>query len=434
LFSIRFVIIIVKERRENKKNFKVLSIILRNIFNILIYKELHMAIYADIEVMHGQMREWRQHFHRYPETAFEEYKTAAFIRDKLIGFGIEVHDAVGGTGVVGVLRKGDSQLKIALRADMDALFIEEQSELPYKSCHVGKMHACGHDGHSAMLLGAAQYLAKQGRFDGTVYFIFQPAEEGRAGAKRMLDEGLFKRFPAQVVYGMHNFPDIPVGHFAVRAGPMMAAFDCFEIRLKGRAAHAAMPDQGDDVLVAAAHLITTLQTVVSRNVNPAESAVLSVTQVHGGNTWNALPDRAVIRGTFRCFSSKIQDLIGERIQRIAAAIGQGHNVTVEVELNPDNPGYPVTENSEAETRYAIAAATAVVGQRAVNLQPIPSMGSEDFAFMLQQKPGCYIWLGNGPGVDGCLLHNPQYDFNDDILPVGASYWAKLVEMQLPVAV
>ncbi len=389
-----------------------------------------MSVKEKIKAMHAEIRAWRQHFHQYPETAYEEQATARFIADKLKAFGLEVAEGIAETGVVATLSHGNSERKIALRADMDALFIQEQNALPYTSQHAGKMHACGHDGHSAMLLGAAKYLAQHGDFDGTVYFIFQPAEEGRAGAQKMIEQGLFERFPAQEVYGLHNFPDVPTGHFAVKPGAMMASFDCFEITLSGTATHAAMPHLGNDVMLAAAHLITVLQSIVSRAVNPVDSAVVSITQIHGGHTWNAIPDRVILRGTFRCFSEPVQELIRHHIEQISQATANSFSVNAEVLYNPENPGYPVTSNDPAITEHAIAAAKAVAGEAAVDLTPTPSMGSEDFAFMQQQNPGCYLWLGNGPGENGCLLHNPHYDFNDDILPIGVSYWVKLVEMRL----
>ena len=247
----------------------------------------------------------------------------------------------------------------------------------------------------------------------------------------MIDEGLFEQFPAQRVFGMHNFPDVPVGHFAIRVGPMMASFDCFEITLRGQATHAAMPDLGNDVLVTAAHLITQLQTIVSRQIDPADSAVISVTQVHGGHTWNALPDSAVIRGTFRSFKNAVREQLEHGIQHLASSVAQSFKLHADVRFNPENPGYPVTLNNPAETESAIRAATAVAGEQCGNTAPIPSMGAEDFAFMLQQKPGCYIWIGNGSSDGNCLLHNPNYDFNDEILPLGAAYWVKLVEGELP---
>lgn len=386
-----------------------------------------MSIYKEIQAMHAEMRGWRQHFHQFPETAFEEINTSQFISSKLKSFGLEVYEGLAKTGVIASLSVGSSHKKIALRADMDALFIEEKSELPYKSKNTGKMHACGHDGHSAMLLGAAKYLADHASFDGTVYFIFQPAEEGRAGAKQMIDEGLFELFPADCVFGLHNFPDIPLGHFAIKPGPMMASFDCFEIVISGQATHAAMPHLGNDVMVAAAQIITALQTVVSRNINPADPAVLSITQIHAGNTWNAIPDSVVLRGTYRCFNPDVQALIKQKLTQLVQSIAQAFDLSTQIDINPENAGYPVTSNSETETAIAIEVAQALVGIDNVDLSPQPSMGSEDFSFMLQEKPGCYVWLGNGSSDGDCLLHNPHYNFNDDILTVGASYWVKLVE-------
>jgi hippurate hydrolase len=390
-----------------------------------------MNIAPEILALHADMQRWRRHIHQHPETAFEETATARLIADLLQSAGIEVHQGLAKTGIVGVLHRGNSSNSIALRADMDALYIQEQNRFDHVSCHSGKMHACGHDGHCAMLLGAAHYLAKHGRFDGTVYFIFQPAEECRAGALQMIDKGLFEQFPAQRVFGMHNFPDVPAGHFAVKTGPMMASFDCFEINLKGQATHAAMPHLGNDVLVAAAHLVTQLQTIVSRRIDPADSAVVSVTQIHGGNTWNALPDAAVIRGTFRSFKNSVRTQLEQGIRQLVDSVAQGFQLQADILFNPENPGYPVTINSPEETASAIRAATAVAGEQCVNTAPIPSMGAEDFAFMLQQKPGCYIWIGNGSSQGNCLLHNPNYDFNDEILPLGAAYWVKLVENELP---
>jgi len=282
-----------------------------------------------------------------------------------------------------------------------------------------------------IILGYRPGPLMRGRFDGTVYFIFQPAEECRAGAHHMISEGLFEQFPAQRDFGMHNFPDIPAGHFAVKAGAMMASFDCFEINLSGQATHAAMPHLGNDVLVAAAHLITQLQTIVSRQIDPADAAVVSVTQIHGGNTWNALPDSAVVRGTFRSFKNTVREQLEQSISHLARSVAHGFGIHADIRFNPENPGYPVTINSSIETASAIRAATAVAGEHCVNTAPTASMGAEDFAFMLQQKPGCYIWIGNGSSEGSCLLHNPNYDFNDEILPLGAAYWVKLAENELP---
>lgn len=389
-----------------------------------------MSAINDLIPLHAQMRQWRRHLHTFPETAFEETQTAQFIAEKLADFGLEVHRGLGKTGVVAQLAAGSGGKKIALRADMDALWIQELNTFAHQSRHGGKMHACGHDGHSAMLLGAASYLADHRRFNGSVYFIFQPAEEGRAGAKQMIVDGLFEKFPVDSVFGMHNFPDIPLGHFAVKSGPMMASFDCFEITITGQACHAAMPHLGNDAIVASAHLINALQTIVSRNLDPAESAVVSITQIHAGNTWNAIPETVVLRGTYRCFNDAVQTLIAGKIRLLTQAMCTAFDVTAGILFNPENPGYPVTVNAESETALATSAAVAVAGEACVNRQPPPCLGSEDFAFMLQEKPGCYLWIGNGSSENGCLLHNPHYDFNDDILPVGAAYWVKLVETVL----
>jgi hippurate hydrolase len=389
-----------------------------------------MTLVKNLKHLHAEMRKWRQHLHQFPETAFEETQTAAFIAEKLTSFGLDVHQGLGRTGVVATLSAGNSKKKIALRADMDALFIQEQNIFSHASCHDGKMHACGHDGHSAMLLGAASYLSKNRHFDGTVYFIFQPAEEGRAGAKQMINDGLFDQFPADCVFGMHNFPDIPVGHFAVKTGAMMASSDSFEIIITGKATHAAIPHLGCDPIVVAAQLINSLQTIVSRNIDPADCAVLSITQIHAGNTWNAIPESVVLRGTFRSFNENVKTLIVDKMTQLVNSICTGFDVSVKIEFNPENEGYPVTFNTQAETAIALKAAQAVAGDTCVNQNPTPSMGAEDFSFMLQEKPGCYIWIGNGSSENSCLLHNPHYDFNDEILPVGAAYWVKLVEIML----
>lgn len=389
-----------------------------------------MTLVDNIKQLSIDMRDWRQHLHQFPETAFEETKTAKFIADKLASFGLEVHQGLGKTGVVATLSVGNSNKKIALRADMDALFIQEQNTFSYRSSHDGKMHACGHDGHSAMLLGAARYLSKHRNFNGTVYFIFQPAEEGRAGAKQMIDDGLFEQFPADCVFGMHNFPDIPAGHFAVKAGAMMASSDCFEITITGKGTHAAIPHLGNDPIVVTAQLINALQTIVSRTIDPADCAVVSITQIHAGNTWNAIPESVVLRGTFRSFNKNVKTLIVHKITQLVTTICAAFEVSAVIQFNPENEGYPVTFNTEAETAMALRAAQAIAGVNCVNEQPTPSMGAEDFSFMLQEKPGCYIWIGNGSSANSCLLHNPHYDFNDEILPIGAAYWIKLVELNL----
>jgi amidohydrolase len=347
---------------------------------------------------------------------------------KLESFGIEVHRGLAKTGVVGVLRSGTSKRAIGLRADMDALDVHETNQFDHKSTIPGKMHACGHDGHTVMLLGAAKYLAETKNFDGTVYFIFQPAEENEGGGRVMVEEGLFEKFPVEGVYGMHNIPGIPVGKFAVRPGPMMAAYDIFEVVLKGVGGHGAMPQHTIDPVVVGAHIVTALQSIVARNVDPMDTAVVSTTQIHGGDAWNVIPQECVLRGTVRTFKKPVQDLIEKNIEKISRNVAAGFGAEV-VKWRYEKR-YPATVNSVQETEFAAQAAASLVGLENVNRNPTPAMGSEDFAWMLLKKPGCYIWVGNGDGVGSCMVHNPGYDFNDEILPLGASYWATLVEQQL----
>jgi len=390
-----------------------------------------MNILPEIATYVPEMNEWRHHIHAHPETAFEETATAAFVADKLASFGLEVHTGLAKTGVVGVLRSGDGASSapnaIGLRADLDALHVHERSGVSYASRREGRMHACGHDGHTTMLLGAARALAQRKRLDGTVYFIFQPAEENEGGGRVMVEEGLFTRFPMRAVYGMHNWPRLPAGTFAMRPGPLMGAYDIFEIIVTGKGAHAAMAYTGKDPMLFAAQAINALQTIVARNLHPQDAGVVSVTQVHGGDTWNVIPQEVVLRGTVRAFKREVQDLIEQRIRGIVAGVAATFDMSATVRYERR---YPALVNSEAETQHAIAAATAVVGATNVEINPTPEMGSEDFAFMLQATPGCYVWLGAGRGADTPNIHSPQYDFNDDVLPIGASYWVTLAEQQL----
>ena len=388
-----------------------------------------MNLLPEIAALDADMRTWRHHIHAHPETAFEEEATSAFVAGKLREFGLEVHTGLAGTGVVGVLRHGRSKEAVGLRADLDALHIHEKSGVAHASRHDGKMHACGHDGHTTMLLGAARAMAQRKRFDGTTYFIFQPAEENEGGGRVMVQEGLFDRFPMKAVYGMHNWPEMPVGKIALREGPLMGAYDIFEIVATGRGGHAAMPHLGRDPMPFAAHLINALQTIVARNIHPLEAGVVSVTQVHGGDTWNVIPQEVVLRGTARSFRPDIQDLIERRMGEIVTGLASTFDMTATLRYERR---YPATINTRDETLHALAAAQAVVGPDSVDTNPTPSMGSEDFAFMLQEKPGCYIWLGGGRGPGTPNLHNPFYDFNDDALAIGASYWVTLAEAQLPV--
>jgi len=382
-----------------------------------------MAILDGIRVIHGEMAEWRHDLHAHPETAFEEQRTAALVAQKLEAFGLQVHKGLGRTGVVATLSAGSGKRAIGLRADMDALHIHEQNDFGHRSRHEGKMHACGHDGHTSMLLGAAKYLAQTRNFDGTVHFIFQPAEENEGGGREMVEQGLFDKFPCDSVYGMHNWPGMAVGQFGLRAGPMMASFDIFEIELTGRGSHAALPHTGIDPVVAAAALVQALQSIASRNVDPIESSVVSVTQIHAGDTWNVIPDAAVLRGNTRAFKPEIQDLIERRMSEICSGVASTYGAQVKLRYERR---YPPTVNAPRETEVCASVLERMVGAENVVRVP-PTMGSEDFAFMLQAKAGCYVFVGNGPGAGGCMLHNPHYDFNDEILPLGASYWANLVE-------
>ncbi len=382
----------------------------------------------EIAALDADMRAWRHHLHAHPETAFEETATSAFVADRLRAFGLEVHTGLAGTGVVGVLRHGDGAAAIGLRADLDALHIHEQSGVAHASTHAGRMHACGHDGHTTMLLGAAHAMAQRRNFAGTAYFIFQPAEENEGGGRVMVAEGLFDRFPMQAVYGMHNWPELPLGTIALREGPLMGAYDVFEVVATGRGAHAAMPHLGRDPMPFAAHLVNALQTIVARNLHPLEAGVVSVTQVHGGDTWNVIPQEVALRGTVRSFLPAVQDLMERRMGEIVAGLAATFDVTATLRYERR---YPATINTPAETRHALAAATALLGADRVDTDPTPSMGSEDFAFMLQAKPGCYVWLGGSRGPGTPNLHNPHYDFNDDALAIGASYWVTLAEQQLP---
>ena len=389
-----------------------------------------MNIVPEVGACKREMREWRHHLHAHPETAFEEQATADFVADRLKHFGLDVHTGLAKTGVVGVLSHGSSARAIGLRADLDALHIQEATGVPHASRHPGRMHACGHDGHTAMLLGAAKAMATRRRFDGTVYFIFQPAEENEGGGRVMVEEGLFDRFPLESVYGLHNWPLKTLGTFATRAGPLMGAYDIFEIVVTGQGAHAALPYLAKDPMLFAAHLVNALQTIVSRNLHPQDAGVVSVTQIHGGETWNIIPEQVVIRGTVRTFRKDVQDLIEARLRTIVAGVAATFEMSAAVRYERR---YPATVNTAEETGHAIRAMQAVVGDAQVDTDPVPEMGSEDFAFMLEAKRGCYVWMGTGVGAKTVHVHNPRFDFNDDALPIGASYWVTLAEQQLPAA-
>lgn len=384
-------------------------------------------------IVDGQadMVAWRHHLHAHPELAFEERETAAFIAARLEEWGLEVHRGLAVTGVVGVLRgqqPGDGC--IGVRADMDALAMSELADnRPHISRYAGRMHGCGHDGHMTMLLGAARHLAATRNFAGTVVFIFQPGEEGQGGARRMVEEGLFTRFPCDRVFGLHNWPDMPVGIIGVRTGPIMAAADEFEIQVRGKGGHGAMPHHGVDPVLVAAHIITAVQSLVSRGTDPLDSAVVSITTLHGGTAFNVIPATVTLTGTARALLPETRQRLEQQLERIVTHTAAAFGATAEVVWRA---GYPVTINSPAESEMAAAVAVELVGATNVVRDPRPSMGAEDFAYMLQARPGCYIWLGQG-SAEGCMVHNPRYDFNDAVLPLGASYWVRLVERVLACA-
>jgi amidohydrolase len=380
-------------------------------------------------ILHEDARSWRHDIHKHPELGFQENRTAGMIAGLLAEFGLEVHTGIGTTGVVGVLQRGAAERAIGLRADIDALPIHEANTFEYRSVRDGVFHGCGHDGHTAMLLAAARQLAESGEFDGTVYFIFQPSEEDGRGALAMIDDGLFERFAMNAVYGMHNMPGIPAGHFAVKKGAIMTSEDIFVIDIKGRGGHSSMPDRSIDPLVIAAEVILALQSIVSRSVGPKDWGVVSVTEVLTDGARNVIPSTVTIKGDCRAMSTEIQALIETRMREIVAGITAAHGAEGTVDYRND---FVVTVNTGDETDAAIAAARKVAGEPAVDADCPPCSASEDFARMLREKPGCYILIGNGlDGHCGATLHNPNYDLNDEILTVGASYWVTLVEDQLP---
>jgi len=385
-----------------------------------------MPVINRIADFHEQMIEWRHDIHAHPEIAFEEQRTAEIVAQQLDSFGIETHRGLAKTGVVGVLKNGDGP-SIGLRADMDALPIQEQNEFGHRSRNDGKMHACGHDGHTSMLLGAARYLAETRRFKGTVHFIFQPAEESEGGARVMIEEGLFEKFPCQSVYGVHNMPGHDTGTFLLRDGPLMAAADTFQIKVIGHGSHGAFPHFGIDPIVVGSHIVTALQSITSRNLDPLETGVVSVTQFHGGSTSNVIPGDVFLEGTTRSFKPEVRDWLEPTMRRIIDGVATAFGAKVEFDYLRC---YPPTINHAAETAIAAQVAADVVGADRVNTNTPPVMGAEDFSFMLEQVPGCYLFIGNGAGEGACMVHNPNYDFNDEILPLGASYFSRLVEKVL----
>lgn len=405
-------------------------------FTDLLLKGFVMNLLDPIVAWQDDITAIRRDLHAHPELAYEEYRTADTVAHWLTEWGIEVHRGLAGTGVVGTIQgKLGTGPRIGLRADMDALPVLEQNDFAHVSRHEGKMHACGHDGHTAMLLSAARYLAAHRDFAGTVYVIFQPAEEGFAGARKMIEEGLFTRFPMDAVFGMHNWPGLPAGEFAVHKGAVMASSSSFCIQIDGKGAHGGMPHLGVDPITAAAQLVMNLQTIVSRVLDPLEPAVLSVTQIHAGSADNVIPASATLRGTVRTLSNEALDLIEARMREITeqscAAMGCQSNFEFDRR-------YPPTINHAKESAISVAVIQQMAGDAALHLDLPPSMGAEDFAFMLQELPGSYIWIGNGEGdhrlaghgLGPCMLHNDSYDFNDQILSIGASYWVRLAEHYL----
>lgn len=386
-----------------------------------------MQIHPQIKEFTPQLVKWRQQMHAHPQTCYQEVFAADLIAEALQSFGIQVQRGMAVTGVIGVLEgQGQSDKCIGLRADTDALNIQEENQFGYKSVYPGKMHACGHDGHTTMLLGAAKYLAETRNFNGRVVFIFQPAEEGGAGGKRMIEEGLFKQFPIQTVWGLHNWPGLPVGQAAMKDGVMMASADEFIIHIHGKGAHAAMPHVAVDPVVTASQIIMALQTVVSRNLRPVEAGVITVAKINAGSAFNIIPEKATLNGTMRSLSETARNTLEKRSEQLVLQIAEAFGAKAEFNYHH---GYPVLVNALEQTNLAEQAAVEVLGRENVSRAIDPVLGAEDFAFLLEEKPGCYIFLGNGPtgGKGGQPVHTPTYDFNDDLLPVGAAYWAKLAE-------
>jgi amidohydrolase len=387
-----------------------------------------MPIVNRVADLHADITAWRRDLHAHPELLYDVHRTAASVADKLKSFGCdEVVTGIGRTGVVGVIRggKGGDGRVIGLRADMDALPIEEATQAPYRSTVPGKMHACGHDGHTAMLLGAARYLTETRNFAGTAVVIFQPAEEGGAGGKAMVQDGLMDRFRIEEVYGMHNYPGLPVGQFALRPGPLLASADRLTIEIEGRGGHAARPHISVDSILVGAQIINQIQSIVSRNVDPLEAAVVSICMFQAGATDNVIPHTAFLRGTARSLTPEVRDLLERRLNEVVVGTAKLYGASAKFTYHRD---YPVTRNHARQTAFAASVAADVVGRERVNDQAAPVMGAEDFSFMLEARPGAFIFVGNG---DTAGLHHPAYDFNDEAIPVGTSYWVKLVETALP---
>ena len=397
-----------------------------------------MKLIDPIIQFHAELQTIRRDIHAHPELCYEEVRTADVVAAKLAEWGISTLRGMGVTGVVGIIQNGSSDRAIGLRADMDALPMQETNTFDHASRHEGKMHACGHDGHTAMLLGAAHYLAQHRNFDGTVYVIFQPAEEGGGGARRMMEDGLFEKCPMQAVFGMHNWPGAAAGFFSITPGPMMASSNEFEVIIKGRGSHAAQPHKSIDPIMVAVQIAQSWQSIVTRNKSPIDAGVLSITQIHAGSATNVIPDEASLIGTVRTFTVAVLDLMEARMRDIAVHTAAAFGAEVDFRFKRN---YPPLINHPKETAFAARVMRQIVGDAGVDDTVEPTMGAEDFAFMLQEKPGCYAFIGNGEGehrsfghgLGPCNLHNPSYDFNDDLLPIGATYWVRLAEGYLPAA-
>jgi amidohydrolase len=396
-----------------------------------------MKLIEPIETAAADLQYLRRDLHAHPELGFQEQRTADLIASTLTAWGIPVHRGLARTGVVGIVRNGSAARAVGLRADIDALPITERNTFTHASVHRGRMHACGHDGHTAMLLAAARYLADHRDFDGTVYLIFQPAEEGGGGAREMIREGLFERFPMDVIFGMHNWPGLAVGQFALRSGPVFASSNDFRITIHGRGAHAAMPHNGIDPLPVACQMVQAFQTIISRNKRPIDAAVISVTMIQAGEATNVVPDSCHLQGTVRTFTVEVLDMIERRMRQVAEATCQAFDARCEFTFRRN---YPPTINHERETQFARELLSTLVG--AANVKEFePTMGAEDFSYFLLEKPGCYFLIGNGDGSHRsgghgggpCMLHNPSYDFNDQLIPLGGSMWARLAEQWLRTA-
>ena len=378
--------------------------------------------------MLDEMKSWRQDLHKIPEIGLEEYETSKYIKNKLKEFNINFKEGYSNTGLVACVKgnKGNSNKSIGLRADFDALPMPEKNNFEYKSSKDGMMHACGHDGHTSMLLGAAKYISENNDFDGTVYFIFQPGEEGFAGGKKMIEDGLFDDFSIDEVYALHNWPDLPLGSFGVNSGPMMAAVDEFDIIVKGKGGHAAFPQLVIDPIIVASQIVTAIQTIISRSTDPVDKALISITKIHGGTAYNVIDDEVKLSGTIRTFKPETRSFIEKRIEEIANGIAKAHGAGANIEFDLINK-YPPTINSKKESEFATKVAKKMVGEENVITDIEPSMGGEDFSYLLNKKPGSYLYIGQGDENHKAHLHTTKYDFNDNLLPIGVNYWVTLVK-------